>query len=67
MRKVGTMIKERNLKKLYPSHNAIMEGTDLFYETAAFMERVLNGEEEYETIDDCRVCILNEIVALVIY
>ena len=66
-RKVGTIIREKNLKQLYPSHNCILQGTDLFYETTEFMERVLSGKEEYEIIDDCRMYILNDMIALYVY
>ena len=64
MRKVETVIREKNIQQIYPSHNVILTGTEMFHETMEFMERIENGQEEYEIINGNRLYILDEIIGI---
>ncbi|MBQ8095068.1 MAG: MBL fold metallo-hydrolase [Clostridia bacterium] len=52
MRKVEKIIREKNVEWIYGSHECAIPGRELFFETADFLENVLNGRAEYEIIYD---------------
>ena len=64
MRKIEEVIRKRNIRWVYGSHNAILPDTDLIFETTAFLEDVINGELAYTVEDDLLVYELNELVSL---
>ena len=64
MRKIEEVIRKRNIRWVYGSHNAILPDTDLIFETTAFLEDVINGELAYTVEDDLWVYELNELVSL---
>ena len=51
MRKIDAVIREKNIRWVYGSHNAIFPGTDLVSETTAFFEKIMNGQLDY-TVED---------------
>ncbi len=64
MEKAGVVIKERNIRWVYGSHNAIVPGTELFFESAAFLEDVLSEKYDYTSADGIRVYEKDAIVAV---
>ena len=44
MRRAEKVIRERNISWIYPSHNEVLPGTDLFFETTDFLQDVLDGK-----------------------
>ncbi len=64
MHKAGAVIRERNIQWLYCSHNEIVPGTDLFFQTEDFLEDVLNGKVDYEIEDGMRVYTMDDLVSL---
>lgn len=66
MQNVGRVIRAKNIRQLYPSHNEIFPGTYRFDDTTAFMERVVSNQEEYEMIDGYPVYILDDTFAIMI-
>ena len=64
MREIENVIREKNIRWVYGSHNAILPDTDLFFETTAFLEDVINGELDYTVEDGLWVYKLNELVSL---
>ena len=64
MRKIEEVIRKKNIRWVYGSHNAILPDTDLIFETTAFLEDVINGELAYTVEDDLWVYELNELVSL---
>ena len=63
MRKIEEVIRKKNIRWVYGSHNAILPDTDLIFETTAFLEDVINGELAYTVEDDLLVYELNELVS----
>ena len=63
MRKIEEVIRKKNIRWVYGSHNAILPDTDLIFETTAFLEDVINGELDYTVEDDLWVYELNELVS----
>lgn len=64
MEKAGEVIKGRNIRWIYGSHNGIVPGTELFFESAAFLEDVLNEKYDYSLADSIRVYEKDDIVAV---
>lgn len=64
MRRAEKVIRERNIDWIYPSHNEVLPGTDLFFETADFLQDVLDGKISYEIDEGKRCYTMNSIVSL---
>ena len=64
MRRAEKVIRERNISWIYPSHNEVLPGTDLFFETTDFLQDVLDGKIGYEIDEGMRCYIMNSIVSL---
>ena len=64
MRKIENVIRENDIQWVYCSHDAILPGTDMFFETTAFLEDVINGKLDYTVADDLRIYELNELISL---
>ena len=64
MRRAEKVIRERNISWIYPSHNEVLPGTDLFFETTDFLQDVLDGKIGYEIDEGMRCYTMNSIVSL---
>jgi glyoxylase-like metal-dependent hydrolase (beta-lactamase superfamily II) len=64
MRRAGQVIRERSIRWIYPSHNEVPVGTDLFFETTDFLQDVLDGKIGYEIDEGMRCYTMNSIVSL---
>ena len=64
MRRAEKVIRERNIRWIFGSHNEVTVGTELFLETADFLEDVLNGKVDYEMEDGMRVYTMNDVISL---
>ena len=64
MRKIENVIREKDIRWVYCSHDAILPGTELVFETTAFLEDVLNGKLDYTEEDGLRIYELNELISL---
>ena len=64
MRRAETVIRERDISWIYPSHNEVLPGTDLFFETADFLQDVLEGKIDYQIDEGMRCYTMNSIVSL---
>ena len=64
MRKAENVIRERNIRWIFPSHNDVLMGTDLFFATTDFLQDVLDGKIDYKIDDGMRCYTLNDIISL---
>ena len=64
MRRAGQVIRERNIRWIYPSHNEVPVGTDLFFETTDFLQDVLDGKIDYQMDEGMRCYTMNSTVSL---
>ena len=64
MRRAEKVIRERNISWIYPSHNEVLPGTDLFFETTDFLQDVLDGKIDYQIDEGMRCYTMNSIVSL---
>ena len=64
MRKIEYVIRERNIRWVYGSHNAILPGTEALFEATAFLEDVINGKIDYTVEEGLRIYERNEFLSL---
>ena len=64
MHKIENVIREKNIRWVYGSHNAILPDTSLVFETTAFLEDCMSGKLNYIVEDNLRVYELNELILL---
>lgn len=64
MRKIGNVIRDKNIRWVYGSHNAILPDTEPIFATTGFLENIINGKLSYTVEDDLRVYELNEFISL---
>ena len=64
MRRAGEVIRERNIRWIYPSHNDVLPGTDLFFETIDFLQDVLDGKVNYQIDEGMRCYTMDSIISL---
>lgn len=65
MKKIEYVIVARNIQWIYGSHNRIVPGTDLFFEAAAYLDDVQDGNFTVYTIEDGnRVYMKDEFIAV---
>ena len=64
MRRIETVIREKNIRWVYCSHNAILPGTDPVIEAGAFLEDVINGRLAYTMKDGMKVYTRSKFVSL---
>ena len=64
MRKIENVIREKNIRWFYCSHNAILPDTEPVFETTDLLEDVINGKLIYTVEDDLRFYELNELISI---
>lgn len=64
MRRAEQVIRDRNIQWLFCSHNQILPGTELFFETADFLEDVLAGKVTYTVKDGMKKYTMNDLISL---
>ena len=64
MGRAERIIRDRNIQWIYGSHNEVLPGTELFFETVDFLEDVLRGEISYEVEDGLREYIMDDLMSL---
>ena len=65
MEKIKNVIEQKNIQWIYGSHNGIVPGTELFFETAAFLDDVQNGDfYTYTIVGDHLVYSIDKFIAV---
>ena len=64
MRKIENVIREKNIRWVYCSHNAILPDTEPVFETTDFLEDVIKGKLAYTVEDGLRFYELNELISI---
>jgi len=64
MKKAEKVIQEKNIQWIYGSHNGIVPGKELFFDTTTFFEDVLAGKYDYTLVNDLRVYRKDDITAV---
>ncbi len=66
MHRIERVMKEKNIRQVYGSHNAILPGNEMIHETTVFFEDILNGKVDYEEISGFRYYSLNERLSFIL-
>ena len=64
MRKAEKVIQDKKITWLFPSHNDVTSGTELFFETTDFLQDVLDGEIEYINDDGMKYYQMDSVIGL---
>ena len=65
MKKAEKVIRGKNIQWIYGSHNEIIPGTELFFETTTFLEDVLAGKYDYTVMNGIRIYEKDDIFAAI--
>jgi len=64
MHRAEDAVRENNISWIFPSHDEVIPGTDLFFETADFLQDVLDGKIEYYIDEDLKCYPMNSTISL---